>query len=29
VGEIKGSNEVLTFGDKTYDLPNNMFEHFK
>ena len=29
VGEIKGSNEVLTFGDETYDLPNDMFEHFK
>ena len=29
VGEIKGSNEVLTFGDKSYDLPNHMFEHFK
>ena len=29
VGEIKGSNEVLTFGDETYNLPNDMFEHFK
>ena len=28
VGEIKGSNEVLTLGDKTYDLPNEIFEHF-
>ena len=29
VGEIKESNEVLTFGDETYDLPTDMFEHFK
>ena len=29
VGKIKGSNEVLTFGDETYDLPNDMFKHFK
>jgi len=28
VGEIKGSNEVLTLGDKNYDLPNEIFEHF-
>lgn len=29
VGEIKGSNEVLTLGGKAYDLPNERFEHFR
>ncbi len=29
VGEIKGSKELLTLGGKSYDLPEDIFEHFK